>query len=899
MHGFVARTIPNLVVFLSGLAIMVLELVASRLVAKHLGSSLEIWTTVIGVILAGMSLGNYWGGRLSDLRSPLATLPYLVGGAAILSLSVLLTNDVVGGSALMAALPQSLRIVGTITIIFFPAACVLGTIQPTIARWAIEQSTRTGSAFGNVGAWGTAGNILGTFLTGFVLLSSFGVKSIVVSSVAVLGVTAVGLLAVSLLWPAPELSMENRPTASNKFHKDPKQDEGWTRFMPNLFVFTSGLSIMMVELVGSRLLSHASGTSIYSWTSLIGIVLAGISIGNYLGGKIADRFDPARTLPHLFLIASILCALLLMGDTLLKSPSVGSEFVHWVFRVSPDDLSRTNSESSQIMNWLMPSSIFASVFILFLAPTCALGTISPVAAKLALERADKAGQAIGNVYAWGAIGSIVGSFLTGFLLISLLGTKAVICTVAGLLALISVCMVTSGLGHAVWAGILLATTIAVTAPESWQWATGIGHKLKLRDLVPPGETHRESNYYFIKVQDSREHSGAKELVLDNLVHGYVLQDKPRDLRYDYELIYASIMERAGAIPIPDDPERAGAANSPARKLKTLFIGGGSYTYPRYIDASYPGSSMLVMEIDPAVTRMVQDSLFLPEDTPIETRWGDARSTVDHMLAENQRAVRQQQPKPYEFDFVFGDAFNDFSVPWHLTTLEFNEKMKDLLSPDGVYMINIIDNYKYSRFLGAYVQTARKSFANTAVFCTANAGPTSNRETFVIAMSRNADMDYLDLGTRRGEREFEGSLLTDAQVQEAIRRCQFADPWYRRRYLTKEQESTASSEAAKQWESERQSLSDEIDRLTREAKTANPEDKKRVTEAKRRLREHTAAKRRHIENHVREYAERPDTLTSDQLAKIEVDLRKVSELILTDDYAPVENLLAPVARERDL
>jgi MFS family permease/spermidine synthase len=539
--------------------------------------------------------------------------------------------------------------------------------------------------------------------------------------------------------------------------------------MPNVFVFASGLSIMMVELVGSRLLSHASGSSIYSWTSLIGVVLAGIAVGNFIGGKIADRFDPSRTLPHLFLIASVFCSLLLLGDTLLKSPSVGSEFVNWAFRVNPDDLSRSSTEASKVASWVMPSSIMASVFIVFFGPTCALGTISPVSAKLALERAQKAGQAIGNVYAWGAIGSIVGSFLTGFVLISLIGTKAVICVVAGLLALTSVCMVTSGLGHAVWAGILLATTIAVTAPESWLWATGIGHKLHLREIVPDGEYHRESNYYFIKVQDSREHSGAKELVLDNLVHGYVLQDKPRDLRYDYELIYASIMERAGAFPVPDDSAQAEALNIQPRKLRTLFIGGGSYTYPRYIEASYPGSSMLVMEIDPAVTRTVHKSLFLPDDTPIVTRWGDARSTVDQMLAESDRATRQHEPKPHEFDFIFGDAFNDFSVPWHLTTFEFNEKIKSLLSPDGVYMINIIDNYKYSKFLGAYVQTARKSFANVTVFCTADAGPTQNRETFVIAMSLNKDMDYADLGTRRGEREFQGSVFTDSELDTAIER----------------------------------------------------------------------------------------------------------------------------------
>lgn len=759
MRGFLARSIPNLIVFLSGLSIMVLELVASRLVAKHLGSSLETWTTVIGVILAGMSLGNYLGGRLSDLRNPLGSLPYLIGGAALLCLSVLGTNDMVGGSALLASLPYSLRIVSTITLIFFPPACVLGTIQPTVARWAIGQSTRTGSAFGNIGAWGTAGNILGTFLTGFVLLTAFGVKSIVLTCVAVLTATAAGLWVLSWLSLPSDSLDEQRVKSPGKAKAESKEDEGRSQMLPNVFVFASGLSIMMVELVGSRLLSRASGASIYTWTSLIGVVLAGISIGNFIGGKLADRFDPARTLPHLFLVASMLCSVLLAGDAVLGSPSLGSKVVNWVTKVDPDKLSRSSEESSTITAWLMPASIMTSVFLVFFGPTCALGTISPVAAKLALERAQRAGRAIGNVYAWGAIGSIVGSFLTGFVLISLIGTKAVICVVAGLLALISVCMVTSGLGHAVWAGVLMAMTIAVTAPEPWQWATRMGHMLHLREKIPEGEYHGESNYYFIKVQPSREHTGAQELVLDNLVHGYVLEGKPRDLKYDYELIYASIMERAGAIAVPEDSDLANAMEIRPRKLRTLFLGGGSYTYPRYIEASYPGSSMLVAEIDPAVTRTAHKALFLPADTPIVTQWGDARATIDQMIAKNTEP----------FDFIFGDAFNDFSVPWHLTTHEFNEKIKKLLAPDGVYMINIIDNYKYSKFLGAYVQTARMSFANVVVFCTADDGPSQNRETFVIAMSQDKDLEYSALGSRKGERFFQGSVFTESEMEETIRR----------------------------------------------------------------------------------------------------------------------------------
>lgn len=762
MRGLLGRSIPNLVVFLSGVAIMVLELVAGRLVAKHIGSSLETWTTVIAVILAGMSLGNYWGGRLSDRRRPLETLPYLLAAAAVLSLSVLASNEIIGGMAWMAGLPRFVRIVATVTLIFMPPACVLGTIQPTVARWAIEQSHRTGFAFGNVGAWNTVGNIIGTFLTGFVLLSSFGIRSIVVTSAAILGLTAILLWVMSRYWGDAEAAEPQLARSTKRASATAAPEAPWVQLLPNAFVFVTGMSIMMVELVGSRLISRATGTSIYTWTSLIGVVLAGISVGNHIGGRLADRFDPARTLPHLFLLSSFFCAMMLTADSMLEGLSIGNKIVGWFTEL----LSEETRMSSGILTWTMPASVFASVFVVFFAPTFALGTISPVAAKLALERADKAGAALGNVYAWGAIGSIVGSFLTGFVLISLLGTKAVLCIVAGTSALISVCMANSGLGHAVWAGVFMAITIAVNAPERWDWASRTGDLLKMRSHERDDETHAESNYYHIKVKPSYEHPGAQELILDNLIHGYVLPGQPRDLKYDYELIYASIMERAGAFPEPiSEVDEAAAPRGAGKPLRVLFIGGGSYTYPRYIEACHPGSTIVVAEIDPAVTRMAHQALFLPLDTPIRTRWGDARATIDRMIRENAEAESSGAAKPNEFDFVFGDAFNDFSVPWHLTTLEFNQRIQKLLAPAGVYMINIIDNYKYAKFLGAYVRTASETFPGVGVFCTTKGGPGRTRETFVIAMS-NSDIDYSNLGAEPGEREFKGTLLSD-EVLETI------------------------------------------------------------------------------------------------------------------------------------
>src|SRR5262249_23622749 len=148
------------------------------------------------------------------------------------------------------------------------------------------------------------------------------------------------------------------------------------------------------------------------------------------------------------------------------------------------------------------------------------------------------------------------------------------------------------------------------------------------------------------------------------------------------------------------------------------------------------------EIDPAVTRANHMATGLPDNTSIQTHFGDARQYVE--LSQNSQ----------QFDLVFGDAFNDFSVPWHLTTREFNEKIKKMLSPNGVYMINIIDVYmsdaeaekraqkeieekditdagkqkavkdrhmaaalRYGGFVGSWTKTARLTFPHVYIFGT--------------------------------------------------------------------------------------------------------------------------------------------------------------------------------------
>ena len=156
-------------------------------------------------------------------------------------------------------------------------------------------------------------------------------------------------------------------------------------------------------------------------------------------------------------------------------------------------------------------------------------------------------------------------------------------------------------------------------------------------------------------------------------------------------------------------------------LRVLFIGGGGYVMPRYLEKIHPQSTLEVIEIDPEVTRVVFEYLGLSSDSGITTYNEDARMMVPK-LPEGQ------------YDLVVGDAFNDVSVPYHLTTREFNEQIRALLKDDGIYAVNVVDKRHSGRFLRAYVNTLQRTFPYVYVICDNPEWDDDSRNTHVVAGS---------------------------------------------------------------------------------------------------------------------------------------------------------------------
>ncbi len=430
---------------------------------------------------------------------------------------------------------------------------------------------------------------------------------------------------------------------------------------PNLIVFISSGCIMILELVAGRIIAPSVGVSLYTWTSVIGVILAGISVGNYIGGRLADRWASPRLLGLMFFLAGLTALGVLAID-----------------QFNPMDY----------VEWPLILEILALIAALFLIPCSILGTVSPIVVKLAMRDLARAGRTVGQIYAFGTAGSIVGTFLTGFWLISQFGTYMIVLGVAILLLLLGLLFF---LGRRWWGAALVLPLLI----GGGVWANQQGWL--------EGSCLYETNYFCIKIkEEDKEGETVRTLILDRLVHSYTSIDNPEKLVYGYEKVYAELTAYQA---------------TQHEALRALFIGGGGYTFPKYMEALYPDGVLDVIEIDPGVTEVAYNHLGLSRDT--------------HIVSYNEDARMFLHREPTErYDLIMGDAFNDFSVPYHLTTREFNERVHAWLEPDGLYMVNIIDG-TYGRFLRAYVHTLQQTFAHVYVAPTGANWRAASRNTIVI------------------------------------------------------------------------------------------------------------------------------------------------------------------------
>jgi predicted membrane-bound spermidine synthase len=182
---------PSLFAFLANGALLVLELIAGRIIAPTVGVSLYTWTAVIGVVLAGLSLGSWLGGKVADWRPARSILSLEFLLAALASALVLVFESNLDSVAASFSWPTIWQVVWLSTIIFFLPSVLIGMVTPMIVKLSLSSLDATGRVVGRIRAAAEVGAIVGVFLTGFVLIEEFGTRTIVVTVALTLGVLAI------------------------------------------------------------------------------------------------------------------------------------------------------------------------------------------------------------------------------------------------------------------------------------------------------------------------------------------------------------------------------------------------------------------------------------------------------------------------------------------------------------------------------------------------------------------------------------------------------------------------------------------------------------------------------------------------------------------------------------
>ena len=432
------------------------------------------------------------------------------------------------------------------------------------------------------------------------------------------------------------------------------------KFIYILGSFVAGFSVMTVELTSTRIVAPLIGNSLFTWTSVIGVTLLGLSIGSLIGGKVADKQTDKPLLSWFFLISSVL---VFVTPILVKF----SDFV----------LNLSNS-----VLWL---NLLMSVY-LFILPAVAIGTIQPIILKKYADSFSSIGREYGILSSVWSVGSILGVFLTGFLFISSIGSSGTLYAISLILFLTAIVFYMKFLSEnsekKFFENKILISVFIIFIFLAVFWIIFADNKNNNPQIIFSTET----NYYNLKVADIflPGFGQSRILQLDFDTHSIDTKETNEDFYPEIYPVFSYLKNDIKNI---------------------LVIGAGAYTMPEYFKNYYADANVSVIETDPEMISVGQKYFGL-DTGRISTEIGDAR-----LIFNKEKAG----PK---YDVIFSDAYNSFvSVPWYLLTEEWNETAKKELTPDGIYAVNFISGLEGDKadFTKSVTATFAKTFPNYYVF----------------------------------------------------------------------------------------------------------------------------------------------------------------------------------------
>lgn len=358
--------------------------------------------------------------------------------------------------------------------------------------------------------------------------------------------------------------------------------------------------------------------------------------------------------------------------------------------------------------------------LLFAPAAFFMGSVSPYVAKRNTTSIEKAGNSIGSIYAYGTAGSIVGTFLCGFWLTSYFSNKHILIGIAVSLFALSfaegwkfkkVPLVANGMLILVLIGGVTGKTL-INAEALY-------------------ETDTAYSYYSVS-DTSIGSDSVRVIATDKLAwqSGITLKD-PQKPAFSYIKRFTEVM---ASHPAPNN---------------VLLLGGGAYTLPTILAPQFPSTHIDVVEIDPALEKIAKDYFLYTSPTNVQIHNEDAR-----VYTENSTK---------KYDIIYVDVYSSIRPPFHLTTKEFVELLKNRLTTNGIVVANVIGSFEetYSQFPASQLATYAHVFEHTGIMPASNSYAASDKQNMILFASKNPlknvvptfEKEFVQLGA--------GTLLTDS------------------------------------------------------------------------------------------------------------------------------------------
>ena len=441
------------------------------------------------------------------------------------------------------------------------------------------------------------------------------------------------------------------------------------KYKLEIVLFVVNAIYMILELIASRLLAPYFGTTNLVWTSIIGIILLSNSIGNYIGGKIADKNSSKDNLKLILKISGVMVLIIpFIQDYILYT-------------------------TATTINNIKIGAIISSI-LLFFVPSMFFGFFSPIIIKIKMDDLKNVGSTSGKIYALATIGSLTGTFLGGFFLLPALGSTELLFILSAIIFLLVLIV-----GELNFKKDLIFLIIAILLCVSFFAYFRFFNSLQGTEILN-GKYHAsvsyDTQYGKVTIYNTEKGEDSYRTLLVGQGHEsatFMSEEKCYDLYYEYTKYYDLMFKSTKNI------------------KNTLMIGGAGYSYPKYYISHYLDKSIDVVEIDPDITEIAKKYFYLDKlidefDLNNNNRLG--------LITEDGRTYLNRNTKKY--DAILNDAFAAESPAATLTTIEAAQKIYNSLTENGLYLSNVISSIDgpNSNFIKAEVNTLKQVFKNVYV-----------------------------------------------------------------------------------------------------------------------------------------------------------------------------------------